>query len=65
MGGTGRIYYSSISRYASDLGMTGQAFQTFVTLIRAMDDEYLAFVEERQKEQAEKTRNAKNKGGGE
>lgn len=56
MGGMGRIYYTALSRYAADHGIQGEGFGTFVTLVSAMDEEYLAVSGERAKEEAEKAK---------
>lgn len=49
MGGMGRIYWTAIDRYADMLGLTGQAYDDFETFIRALDDEFLRHVAEKQK----------------
>lgn len=45
-GGCSGIFYSAISRYARDYGIDGSEFPIFVTLIRAMDVEYLDWIAE-------------------
>lgn len=49
MGGCSGIFYSAISQYAHDRGLSGQELQIFMVLIRAMDNEYIAWVSEQQK----------------
>jgi len=41
MGGMGRIYWRAINGYAARHGIAGDAFDDFVTFIRALDDEFL------------------------
>jgi len=52
MGGLGRIYYSAIDRYAERHGIAGSAFDDFLTLVHAMDEEYVAHVTRRQRAEA-------------
>ena len=47
MGGMGRIYYTAISQYARDNNIE---LEPFVTFIHAMDDVYIAFASEKQKQ---------------
>lgn len=54
MGGLGRIYYTAISRYAADHGITGESFGTFVRLLSVMDDEYLIIMAERRADEEAK-----------
>jgi len=42
-----RIPYVSISRYARDFEIAGEGFETFILLIRAIDDEYITIMAER------------------
>ena len=56
MGGCSGIYYSSISRYARDHGLTGDLFHEFYPFLRAMDDEYVAYAAEQAKAAAEKAK---------
>lgn len=60
MGGLGRIYYSSISRYAADHGIEGEALHDFVLFLSAIDDEYVRFANE-QAEAERKKREAEMK----
>lgn len=53
MGGCSGIYYSAISRYASDHGIRDDEFHVFVVLIRAMDAEFLAWSSEQSKKPPE------------
>lgn len=46
MGGCSTIFYSAISRYAEDHGIDGTEFDIFLTLLRAMDAEYLLWMSE-------------------
>ena len=48
-GNIGPIFYDTISAYARDHGICGEEFLIFKRLIKAMDDEYLAFERKRQK----------------
>lgn len=43
MGGIGRIWYASASRYARDLGLAGEDAASLIETIMALDDEYLSF----------------------
>lgn len=54
MGGLGRIYFASISDYADRYGIAGSDFDDLVTLLRAVDDEYVAFQNEQAKAEADK-----------
>jgi hypothetical protein len=56
MGGLGRIYFSAIDRYAARLELSGDEFERFRLFVRALDDEYVAWVREKQKEELDKTR---------
>lgn len=47
MGGMGRIYYTAISQYARDHNIE---LEPFVTFIHAMDDVYIAYASEKQKQ---------------
>ncbi|MCU0731647.1 MAG: hypothetical protein MUE84_08670 [Hyphomonas sp.] len=38
-----RIWYSSISAYAHDMGLSGEDFRDFVRMILLLDDEFLDF----------------------
>ena len=51
MGGRGRIYYSSVSRYARDHGIELQPFALF---LYAMDDEFIQWCNEKEKEESDK-----------
>lgn len=53
MGGTGGIYYTAISRYGRDHFIGPDEFDVFHALIRAQDAEYLAWLGEKRKEQAD------------
>jgi hypothetical protein len=54
MGGMGRIYYTAISRYALDHGITDEHFVTFVYVI---DDEFIAWSAEEAAKNAPPTGN--------
>lgn len=54
MGGLGRIYYRALSLYAGDHGICGSAFVVFVTFVRAMDEEFIAWMNEKQKRETDK-----------
>lgn len=41
------IYYVALSQYARDRGMTGPELTRFVTIMRAMDGEYLKWLAEK------------------
>jgi hypothetical protein len=41
LGGQGPIYYSALSQYARDNGLTGSAFRQFHIFITEVDAEYL------------------------
>ncbi len=56
MGGVSGIYYQSISAYARDHGLDGDAFHDFEGHLRVMDGEYVAYCAERAKEAAEKAK---------
>lgn len=52
-GGVGRIYYQALSQYARDMGFVGEELPMFMTMLRALDGEYIAWVaEERRKADA-------------
>lgn len=59
MGGMGRIYFTAIDRYAQRADLTGNDFDFFKACIRALDEEFIRYVNERQKAEAEKRRNQK------
>ena len=48
-GGTGGIWYSSMSRYARDIGLNGDEFADFITFVTALDSEYLSWASEQSK----------------
>lgn len=56
MGGMGRIYFAAMDTYAQRYEIAGSDFDNFVTFMRALDDEYIAHMNEKQK-----TEQAKNK----
>ncbi len=56
MGGLGRIWFSSISGYSERHGIVGSAFDDFLIFIRAVDDEYVAVMNERAAAEAEKNK---------
>jgi len=60
MGGLGKIYFTAMDRYASRYGIGGCAFDIFVQLVTAMDDEYLAYEYERQKAEAERRKSERD-----
>ncbi|MGE0290274.1 MAG: hypothetical protein AB7P16_28665 [Bradyrhizobium sp.] len=45
-GGASRIYFSAIDAYARRLGLADREFETFVALLRALDDEYLQHLQQ-------------------
>lgn len=53
-GGQTAIYYTAISRYASDHEIEGDEFRDFLTFINAIDAEHLAMVAEELKALSEK-----------
>jgi len=61
MGGLGRIYFSAIDRYAERHGIAGSAFDDFLTLVQAMDEEYVAHVTRKQRADADPTKSAPDK----
>jgi hypothetical protein len=48
MGGMGRIYFSAIDQYAARFGIAGSYFDSLLIFIRAIDDEYIRHVLEKQ-----------------
>lgn len=54
MGGLGRIYFQAINHYAERHGIVDSAFDAFLTLLRVIDDEYVAVQNERAKAEADK-----------
>jgi hypothetical protein len=50
-----RIWYSSISTYARDHGMVGEAFHDFVYFLHLLDDEFLSATEQRLEEATQAT----------
>jgi hypothetical protein len=59
MGGVGRIYFTAIDRYAERFGLTDDQFERFRIFIRAMDEEYVLYVREKQEEEIEKNKTDK------
>lgn len=57
MGGIGPIYYSAISQYARDSGLSGGDLDEFATLIRALDSEYMAWFAANQKAEEDAKKN--------
>lgn len=55
MGGLGRIYFTAKDRYAERYGIEGDEFDDFLMFIDAMDEEYVAVSNEKQKAESEKT----------
>lgn len=51
MGGCSGIYYTAISRYAADHGISGDDLEVFLALVRAMDHEYLDWLASQKPEQ--------------
>lgn len=49
MGGAGAIPFSAIDRYAERYGLIGDAFETFIDLIRAMEGVYRDWQDKRSK----------------
>lgn len=56
MGGLGRIYFAAIERYATRHEIEGSAFDDFLMFLRAVDDEYVVFVNAKQKAESEKSK---------
>jgi hypothetical protein len=54
MGGMGRIYFSAIDKYADRFQITGTDFDAFVIFLRAIDDEYMRHVAEKQEAELKK-----------
>lgn len=55
MGGESPISFVAIDRFAARHGIEGTEFAILEALVRAMDDEYLAYLDERRKaEEAER-----------
>jgi hypothetical protein len=54
MGGMGRIYWTAIDRYALRYKIAGEAFESFLLFLRAIDDEYMQHIFEKQKEEQDK-----------
>ena len=48
-GGESRLSYATISQYARDHAITGEAFLTFQSVMRGLDEEWLDFVAARSK----------------
>lgn len=59
MGGMGPIYYTAISRYAEDLGLSRSEFDLFHRYLTEMDAEYVAHCAEVEKARAERDKNNK------
>jgi hypothetical protein len=51
MGGEMPVTFAAINAYAARYGIVGQDFDEFFTLFRAIDDEWLAWVTEKAKEE--------------
>jgi hypothetical protein len=49
LGGVHPVTYSAISRYARDHGIAGADFEIFRTLFKAIDAEWLVYLEENSK----------------
>lgn len=49
MGGMGRIYFSAIHQYAVRSEISGSDFDDFLMFLRALDDEFMRHVAEKQK----------------
>ncbi len=56
MGGQSQIPFSAIDRYARRYGITGVAFDWLVTLIDALEAEYLPWAAEQARQAAEEAR---------
>jgi len=52
-GAIGQIFYSSISAYARDAGLIGDDARLFQTFVRALDAEYVAWVNKQIADQME------------
>jgi hypothetical protein len=67
MGGTviqprpGRIPFAAVDRYAKRFGVRGEAFDMFLSLVDAIDREYIAWETERFKQQTAKAAASVNK----
>lgn len=55
-GECGGIYYTAISAYAADHGIIGEDFGRFLTFLRAIDDEFVAFSGEQAKQAVERAK---------
>lgn len=55
-GECGGIFYASISAYASDHGIAGDEFDRFLTFLRTIDDEFVAFSAEQAKQAIERAK---------
>jgi hypothetical protein len=60
MGGIGRIYYTAIDRYAQRAGLVDSDFEFFKMGLRALDEEFIRYVEERRKADQERRKREQN-----
>lgn len=59
MGGIGPIYYTAVSRYAEDLGLSRREFDVFLFYLVEMDAEYVDYCAEAEKARAERAKTNK------
>lgn len=55
MGGLGRIYFTAIECYAVRNGIADSEFETFLSFVRAIDEEYIAHVNAQTKAEMDKS----------
>ncbi len=56
MGGLGGIYFTAIDRYARRFNISGSAFDNFLMFLRVLDEEYIRYVNEKQKAEQNKNK---------
>jgi hypothetical protein len=56
MGGLGRIYFTAIERYAARYGIAGSDFDDLLLFLHALDDEYIACMNEKTKAETDKNK---------
>jgi hypothetical protein len=54
MGGMSRIFFTAIDRYATRHGIAGGAFDDFLFFLHVLDDEYVAWMNEKTKAEMNK-----------